>query len=80
VPVGISHAAYPVAPELKLPLLVALLREPGVRNMLVFTRTKHRANRLADGLSRRGVAAELGPLGSTQARPEVGPFAAPPGR
>ncbi len=56
--VGISHAAYPVAPELKLPLLVALLREPGVRNMLVFTRTKHRANRLADGLSRRGVAAE----------------------
>ena len=29
---------------------------------------------------RRGVAAELGPLGSTQARPEVGPFAAPPGR
>ena len=29
---------------------------------------------------RRGVAAELGPLGSTQARPEVGPFASPPGR
>ena len=56
--VGISHAAYPVASELKLPLLVALMREPGVRNMLVFTRTKHRANRLADGLSRRGVAAE----------------------
>jgi ATP-dependent RNA helicase RhlE len=26
--------------------------------MLVFTRTKHRANRLADGLVRRGVAAE----------------------
>jgi ATP-dependent RNA helicase RhlE len=56
--VGINHAAYPVAPGLKLPLLVALLREPRVRNMLVFTRTKHRANRLADGLSRRGVAAE----------------------
>ncbi len=29
---------------------------------------------------RRGVAAELGPLGNTQARPDVGPFAAPPGR
>ena len=56
--VGISHAAYPVAPELKLPLLLELLRQPGVRNALVFTRTKHRANRLADGLSRRGVAAE----------------------
>ncbi len=56
--VGISHAAYPVAPELKLPLLLELLRQPGVRNALVFTRTKHRANRLADGLGRRGVTAE----------------------
>ncbi len=56
--VGVSHAAYPVAPELKLPLLLELLRQPGVRNMLVFTRTKHRANRLADGLARRGVVVE----------------------
>ena len=56
--VGVSHAAYPVASELKLPLLIELLRQPGVRNALVFTRTKHRANRLADGLSRRGVAAD----------------------
>jgi ATP-dependent RNA helicase RhlE len=55
---GVSHAAYPVASELKLPLLVALLRQPGVRNALVFTRTKHRANRLADGLARRGVSAD----------------------
>jgi ATP-dependent RNA helicase RhlE len=56
--VGISHAVYPVSPELKLPLLVELLRQPSVRNMLVFTRTKHRANRLADGLVRRGVSAD----------------------
>ena len=56
--VGISHAVYPVSPELKLPLLVELLRQPRVRNMLVFTRTKHRANRLADGLLRRGVSAD----------------------
>ena len=56
--VGISHTAYPVAPELKLPLLLELLGQPGVRNALVFTRTKHRANRLADGLARRGVSAE----------------------
>jgi ATP-dependent RNA helicase RhlE len=55
---GITHAAYPVAQELKLPLLVELLRQPGVQNALVFTRTKHRANRLAEGLVRRGVAAE----------------------
>jgi ATP-dependent RNA helicase RhlE len=56
--VGVSHAAYPVAAELKLSLLAALLRQPSVRNMLVFTRTKHRADRLADGLERRGVAVE----------------------
>ena len=56
--VGVSHTAYPVPSELKLPLLVHLLRQPGVRNMLVFTRTKHRANRLAEGLAKRGVAAE----------------------
>src|SRR3989442_5230714 len=55
--VGISHAAYPVAAQLKLPLLLELLKKPDVRNMLVFTRTKHRANRLAEGLVRRGVAA-----------------------
>src|SRR5437899_2514224 len=55
--VGISHAAYPVPSELKLPLLVELLKQPDIRNMLVFTRTKHRANRLAEGLGRRGVTA-----------------------
>jgi ATP-dependent RNA helicase RhlE len=55
---GISHAAYPVSPELKLPLLVELLRRPEVRNMLVFTRTKHRANRLTEGLLRHGVSAD----------------------
>ena len=56
--VGVSHTAYPVASELKLPLLLEFLTQPGVRNALVFTRTKHRANRLADGLAKRGIAAE----------------------
>jgi ATP-dependent RNA helicase RhlE len=55
---GVRHAAYPVTPELKLPLLLRLLREPAVRNVLAFTRTKHRANRLADALARRGVATD----------------------
>jgi ATP-dependent RNA helicase RhlE len=55
--VGITHAAYPVTGELKLRLLVELLRQPGARSVLIFTRTKHRANRLAEGLARRGVAA-----------------------
>ena len=56
--VGISHVVYPVAGQLKVRLLVDLLRQPGVRSALIFTRTKHRANRLAEGLARRGVAAE----------------------
>jgi ATP-dependent RNA helicase RhlE len=55
---GVTHAAYPVASQQKLPLLVQLLLQPGVRSALVFTRTKHRANRLADGLAKRGIAAD----------------------
>jgi ATP-dependent RNA helicase RhlE len=55
---GITHAAYRVPAEGKLPLLVALLRQPAVRSMLVFTRTKHRANRVAASLVRHGIAAE----------------------
>jgi ATP-dependent RNA helicase RhlE len=54
----IRHAAYSVAPGLKLSLLVDLLRRPGVDSALVFTRTRHRANRLADGLARHGVTAD----------------------
>jgi ATP-dependent RNA helicase RhlE len=55
---GITHAVYPVAQELKSGLLVALLRRDELRSVLVFTRTKHRCNRLADQLSRQGIAAE----------------------
>src|SRR5262245_12498457 len=53
--VGITHAVYPVPASLKSALLVALLGLPGVRSVLAFTRTKHRANRLADFLARHGV-------------------------
>jgi len=55
---GITHAVYPVAQELKRGLLVALLRRDEMRSVLVFTRTKHRCNRLAEQLVREGVAAE----------------------
>jgi len=54
--VGITHAVYPVPPELKSPLLVALLEGAALQSVLVFTRTKHRANRLAEALERRGFA------------------------
>ncbi len=56
-PVGITQAVYPVPQELKSPLLVALLRRGDIDQVLVFTRTKHRANRLADFLTRAGVDA-----------------------
>jgi len=56
--VGITHAVYPVAQELKGPLLLALLERHDVPQALVFTRTKHRANRLAQFLDRHHVACE----------------------
>jgi len=56
--VGITQAVYPVAANLKTPLLVELLRRGELENALVFTRTKHRANRLFEALSKKGVSCE----------------------
>src|SRR5688500_9341181 len=50
--VGIAQAVYPVPQDLKGPLLVQLLERGILKEALVFTRTKHRANRLADLLVR----------------------------
>jgi ATP-dependent RNA helicase RhlE len=47
-----------VRQEVKSALLLELLRGEAVANALVFTRTKHRANRLAQFLHRNGVACE----------------------
>ena len=55
--VGITQAAYPVGQQLKAALLLALLRRGDMKSALVFTRTKHRANRVADWLARQGVRA-----------------------
>ena len=52
--VGIRHAIYPVPRHLKTDLLVELLRRDGMTSVLVFTRTKHYASRLAETLERRG--------------------------
>ena len=56
--VGITQAVYPVTGNLKTPLLAELLRRGDLENALVFTRTKHRANRLYEALSKRGVSVE----------------------
>ena len=55
---GLSHAVYPVASERKPGLLLELLGRRISGSVLVFTRTKHRANRLAEFLGKNGVACE----------------------
>jgi ATP-dependent RNA helicase RhlE len=54
---SITQAVYPVPQELKSALVVHLLRGKTMTQALIFTRTKHRANRLADYLVRTGVRA-----------------------
>ena len=55
---GITQAVYPVAQSLKAPLLLELLQTRDVRDALVFTRTKHRADRLGEYLAAHGVTVE----------------------
>ena len=50
----VSHALYPVPETLKAKLLHAMLEETRTSRVLVFTRTKHRARRLAMDLDKRG--------------------------
>jgi ATP-dependent RNA helicase RhlE len=51
---GVRHAVYPVPRHLKTKLLAELLRRQGMNSVLVFTRTKHAASRLAQELLRQG--------------------------
>lgn len=53
---SVSHAAYPVPDDLKPALLLHLLRRGDVGSAIAFTRTKHRANRLAEFLEKNGIA------------------------
>jgi len=55
--VGITQAVYPVSQELKSALLLTLLERGEMQEALVFTRTKHRADRLAMYLVKQGVNA-----------------------
>ncbi len=50
----VSHAIYPVAQHLKTRLLMELLARHPKGSVLVFTRTKHRAKRLAENLAKGG--------------------------
>ena len=53
----VTHALYPVPAHLKLPLLLELLNRTGEGSVLVFTRTKHKAKRVAEKLTQTGIAA-----------------------
>jgi ATP-dependent RNA helicase RhlE len=54
---SIGHAVYPVDQTRKGELLLALLRKSGNGQILVFTRTKHRAKKLAEQLIKAGLPA-----------------------
>ncbi len=50
----VSHAIYPVEPHLKTELLKEILRKTRTKSVLVFTRTKRRAERVAEQLVKAG--------------------------
>jgi ATP-dependent RNA helicase RhlE len=56
-PARLAHTVYPVSPPRKTALLLALLARPTMAGVLVFTRTKHRADRLTETLSGAGFRA-----------------------
>jgi ATP-dependent RNA helicase RhlE len=53
----VSQRVHPVAQDRKRHALAHLVRSGGWQQVLVFTRTKHGANRLADQLDREGISA-----------------------
>ncbi|HEX6644132.1 MAG TPA: DEAD/DEAH box helicase [Gemmatimonadales bacterium] len=53
---GITQAVYPVREELKAELFLELIRRGILHDVIVFTRTKHRSNRLAEFLTTHGVS------------------------
>ncbi len=55
---GVEQQILPVPARLKPMLLLEMLRRGEVETALVFTRTKHRANRLAEFLGKSGVSCD----------------------
>ena len=53
--VGITQSVFPVPQELKMSLLETLIQRGEIQNAIVFTRTKHRANRLFEQLEKRRI-------------------------
>ena len=53
----VTHAVYPVPRDRKTTLLVELLKQAAMDSVLIFTRTKHGADRVVRHLEDQGVAA-----------------------
>ena len=62
----VTHAVYPVPRERKSALLAELLKQPEMDSVLVFTRTKHGADRLVRHLERAGIDASAMHADKTQ--------------
>jgi len=56
-PKCIAHALYPCPQHLKTSLVLKLLGKTDTNSVLIFTRTKHRANKVAKQISEAGYAA-----------------------
>jgi ATP-dependent RNA helicase RhlE len=54
----VQQSVFFVAAERKRDLLAEILSDPALLRSIVFTRTKHRANRVAEQLEKIGIAAE----------------------
>jgi ATP-dependent RNA helicase RhlE len=53
----VTHALYPVPKHLKTPLLIELLKRTDTESVLVFTRTRHRAEKLSRQIHNAGFRA-----------------------
>jgi ATP-dependent RNA helicase RhlE len=74
----VSHAIYPVLEALKPQLLLSLLKQTPTGRVLVFTRTKRRASRLADSLAKNGyrVSALQGDMAQNRRQSAINGFRA----
>jgi ATP-dependent RNA helicase RhlE len=53
----VTHAVYPVPKDKKSALLVELLKQAAMDSVLIFTRTKHGADRVVRHLEKAGISA-----------------------
>jgi ATP-dependent RNA helicase RhlE len=63
---GVTHAVYPVPREKKSSLLAQLLKDGAMDSVLVFTRTKHGADRVVKDLQHENISAEAMHADKTQ--------------